>query len=313
MTNNSKTKHIVIIYLKLIASIIIWGEMFHIGQDLVAVVSPIQLSFWRYFFASIILSICLLNKRNQATSLAVIRRHILPLFILGLFGFCFYNITFFSSELYLPSTTVSIFFASVPCFSILIAALVFKKRLKVITLVGIIIGLIGTVGLIISNNHTITHNSVHFVSTQDVIKGQIYAFIMVVCSVLYNITVKFLDKDHIDSLSVTTYSSIFGTIGLLVILVVTKKPIWINCSHLPVTFWFNFIYTVVLSSALAYFWYNQAIKAIGVFKAPIYQNLIPLSAVIIGMLFYHKEVGYITLIFGAIIIVGAIIATKTKS
>jgi drug/metabolite transporter (DMT)-like permease len=116
-------------------------------------------------------------------------------------------------------------------------------------------------------------------------------------------------QKQINSLQITTFAAIFGSLLLLVAMLIWGNPATIL--HQSFNFWLAMAYTVIIASVLAYFWYSEAIRELGVAKTVIFVNAIPILTVLMDIIFNHNPVHLSVLSCGAIIIAGVIITNKS--
>ena len=76
------------------------------------------------------------------------KKHIIPILIVGLFGNGFPAFLFTKAQTQLDSSLIGILNALVPLFTFVLAMLLFKTKVKVSQLIGILLGLSGAVWLI---------------------------------------------------------------------------------------------------------------------------------------------------------------------
>lgn len=105
-----------------------------------------------------------------------------------------------------------------------------------------------------------------------------------------------------------TWSSIIGTILLfpaalsngLMTDIVRARPID----------WVCVVYLGALATALAYYWYYQAITAIGASRAGIFINTVPVFAVCMGFLFLGEPIHLTLILGGGMVVTGVYLTNK---
>ena len=299
-------------YIKLICVIFAWGGVYHTAHYMVQFMEPVPLGLLRYTCAFFLL-LCLMKKQTGSfLNYHYFEKHWGILIFVGVFGIGLYNLFFLTAESDISGDLVSIIFALTPCVTIILSRILFRTKLTMMGLLGIIIALCGTIGLV-SYNYILAGN-IDFLESTHMWHGELYTFYTVLCASIYNLTSKQASKRGIPSIVITTYAALFGSITLLIcelihrVFVIHPHAI-INISLLPLNFWWAFLYTVVIGSVLGYLWFSQVIDELGVSPSAIAINGIPLASVVIGLIILGTFIPIHTIIFGSIIILGVIVTS----
>ena len=290
-------------YLKLSLSIIVWGSVYHTANYLVKYMNPVTLGFTRYLIASVILLVVLRKKRGRLIDPVLFKNHWLLLVSTGVFGIGLYNLVFFTAEQYTSAYLVAIIFSFNPCLTTFIASILFKQRVSAFGYLGMLIALLGTFGVINFGNPACGR----FFCT-DILshlsKGEIYSILVCVFAASYSILNRRASMHKIDSLTIVTFASVFGTVLLFIFAIFMG-----DFSHLeknPLLFWIVLFYTSVIGSVVSYFWFSEAISQLGVGKVAVFLNGVPFSAILIGVIFLGKPISWSVAISGMVIITGVI-------
>lgn len=292
-------------YLKLCLTIFAWGGVYHTGNFLVRYMDPITVSFTRYLIASIILLVILKQKRGQLIDVQQFKQHWLLLMCVGIFGIGLYNLAFFGAEKYISANMIAIIFSVSPCITAFIASFVFKQKVGALGYLGMFVALAGTFGVI---NFTTPSCKQYFCPNilAHLSKGQIYAICMCLLSATFSILNKKATMKNIDSLTITTFASVFGTI-LLFICTLTSGDLTHILSFKPISFWAALLYTSIIGSVAGYFWFSEAISQLGVGRVVVFLNGIPFATVLIGVVLLGKPISFDVIICGTVIITGVLI------
>ena len=225
-------------------------------------------------------------------------------FLLGALGICIYNLFFFSAEMLISGNLVAILYAFTPCMTTIISAFVFKTKLNLMSKLGIVIALLGSIAVI---NYATPEcgqlwcsNTFHHIG-----KGEIFGIGATVVFACYSVISRLAAQRKVGGLVMNTYASCIG--GILLMLVAAPEFDYAMIINQDLSFWLAFFYIAILATIVAYLWYTDAIINLGVFKTVIFQNTIPLQTVLIGYIFIHESIGKGVLISGIVVLIGVYI------
>ena len=284
------------IYLKLIATMLIWGGTFITGRVLSQGVSPYVAAFLRFLIASLFL-VCLTCKKEGGLP-KIPKSQYLPLTLLGLTGVFCYNIFFFKGLSFIPAARASLIIANNPVLITLFAALLFKERLTRRTLCGVLLSVSGAI-VVITNGHPAQ------LLALGVGPGELSIFICVASWVCYSLVGKGV-MTHLTPLTSVCYSSVIGTLFLFPFAVshglfmTSYTPL-----HLASLFYMGFFGTV-----LGFLWYYQGILALGPTRAGIFINIVPVSAILLAWLLLDEPVGP-PIWIGALLVISGVTLTNS--
>lgn len=203
------------------------------------------------------------------------RNHYVKLFFSGMMGIFIPAFLFATAQTQMDSAIAGVLNSLTPIFTLVIGAMFFNQVFKLRSLLGILIGLAGTVLLIISR-------------TGGQIGGlNIYAILVIIACVCYGINVNFI-KFRITDLKSLTITSValllIGPLALVYLLVFT--PFTSTVSGNPAA-WKPLGYVVLLgimSTSIATILFNRLIKISTPLFASSSTYIIPIVAVIWGLL-----------------------------
>lgn len=245
-------------YLKLSLAIIGWAGVYHSANYLVHRVDLYSVAFVRYFCASLILIAIMKARRGYIFDKQLFKDNCLILINLGIVGIGCYNLVFFLSEKYLSASMVALIFSITPCLTALLSSWYFRQRISIYAYASMSMALLGTIGVINYSNPS--------------------------CQQYWcNSTNK-----NIDSLSITTYAAVFGTIVLFVAMLIAGKPQDLLAQDGK--FWIVMTYTFLIGSVLSYFWYSESIATLGISKVVVFLNGIPFTTILIGIVFFNQPI-----------------------
>ena len=245
--------------------------------------------FYRFIFASILLAIFMLIKKD---SFYLKFKEIILLALLGLlFGIS--AISLFNSFLYMDAGLASTVLFIYPIFVAIIMALFFKEKNSIITILSIIFAFIRVVLLYESDGANVSNFGI---------------FLVIVSSLCYAIYIVIINQYlKMSALKVTFYSMLFCTITILI-----HSFFDSSLNIMPLVnfnMWFYTIFLALVPTIISLLFLIKAIQLIGSTSASILGALEPLTAVLIGVYVFNEKItfwlviGIVFILFGVILIV----------
>lgn len=292
-------------YLKLLGVILVWGGMYHVAKFLVIDTDVYTVSFIRFISAAVVLLILYYRKHKHVTIVRP-RNQWWLLFWIGFVGIFLYNILFFTAETLIPANNVAILYAVTPCMIVLLGVTFLKNKVSMLGYIGIVVALLGTIGVISLSESSCGGKFLCSSLLTHLSLGQVIALLASLSMAIYSILNKKAAQMNLDPLCITTFSTVFGAICLFITFLVFGEPAH-NLLHKPWTFWLAMFYTSIFVTVIGYKWYTEAIRDIGVGQTAVFLNGVPLSAVLIGIVFLGQLLSIGMMIFGLIVITGVLI------
>ena len=245
--------------------------------------------FYRFIFASILLAIFMLIKKD---SFYLKFKEIILLALLGLlFGIS--AISLFNSFLYMDAGLASTVLFIYPIFVAIIMALFFKEKNSIITILSIIFAFLGVVLLYESDGANVSNFGI---------------FLVIVSSLCYAIYIVIINQYlKLSALKVTFYSMLFCTITILI-----HSFFDSSLNIMPLVnfnMWFYTIFLALVPTIISLLFLIKAIQLIGSTSASILGALEPLTAVLIGVYVFNEKItfwlviGIVFILFGVILII----------
>lgn len=278
-----------------IATLLCWGPTWYVIKFQLGTVDPMVSVFYRFFLASlIILLACVIKKLPLKFSL---KEH----FYIAVLGILLFNVNyviFYLSTQYLISGFVALCFSSI-LFMNVINNIIFHKNLPNIkTILG---GAIGTMGLIFIFFDEISNFTFSNMTSYGIFLGIIATYF----ASLGNLVSAHTSKINLPVVPVTGYGMLYGSISLLVFLLITKTPFNFEYS---LKYNLSLVYLSVFGSVFGFSLYLSLIKKIGSNDAAYVAIIMPLIALLVSTLFeelmwnVNLVIGAIMIIFGNILI-----------
>lgn len=175
-------------WLYLILLSLIWGSSFILIKKGLIGLSPIQLGAVRILFTAMVLFIAGFNRIKQIQT-----KDWKWIGLTGLLGTFFPSFLFAYAETEIDSAVTSILNSLVPINTIILGSFVFKIKSSFRQILGIIIGLIGTVALIMNS------------ASLNPDQNYLYALFIILATVMYASSVNILKRylQHVDALTIS--------------------------------------------------------------------------------------------------------------
>ena len=272
-----------------IATLLCWGPTWYVIKFQLGIVDPMVSVFYRFFLASIIILLaCVIKKLPLKFSL---KEH----FYIAVLGILLFNVNyviFYLSTQYLISGFVALCFSSI-LFMNVINNIIFHKNLPNIkTILG---GAIGTMGLIFIFFDEINDFTFSNMTSYGIFLGIIATYF----ASLGNLVSAHTSKINLPVVPVTGYGMLYGSISLLIFLLITKTPFNFEYS---LKYNLSLVYLSVFGSVFGFSLYLSLIKKIGSNDAAYVAIIMPLIALLVSTIF-EELMWNVNLIIGAIMII----------
>ena len=278
-----------------IATLLCWGPTWYVIKFQLGIVDPMVSVFYRFFLASlIIIFFCLVKGFRIKFSL---KEH----FYIAVLGILLFNINyviFYLSTQYLISGFVALCFSAI-LFMNVINNIIFHRNLpSIMTILG---GAIGTLGLVFIFYDEISNFTFSSVTSFGIFLGIIATYF----ASLGNLVSAYTSKIKLPVVPVTGFGMLYGSISLLVYLLITGVPFEFDFS---LSYNLSLVYLSIFGSVFGFSLYLSLIKRIGSNDAAYVAIIMPLIALLVSTIFegliwnLNLVVGAIMIIFGNILI-----------
>jgi len=285
MSDNSKATSIILLGVLSL----IWGTSFILIKQGLKVFSADEVGAIRVSAASLLLIPFALRRMKELSS-----KHYWKLLLSGLMGVFFPAFLFAVAQTNMNSSLAGILNTLTPIFTMLIGVMFFQQRFRVIAVVGILLGVAGTFMLILSR------------AEGDVVGVNLYAFLIMIATILYGSNLNFVKFKIADlgSMTITSVSLLLiGPLALIYLFSITDFTYKLSNSDGA---WQAFGYVVLLgmmSTSVATFLFNKLVKISTPLFASSVTYLIPIVAVMWGLadnehLYLGQYVGMAAIVLG---------------
>jgi len=288
-----------IIYIKLLLTAFFWGGTFIAGRVLAQHMGPFSGAFLRFAVACVFLVALTLRTEHRLPLPG--RRDVWVLFLMGLTGIFTYNFLFLKGLKLIEAGRASVIIASNPIFIAVMSALIFRDRMNLLKVSGILVSVTGAATVI-------TRGEFLRVFSGGFGWGEIFIFGCVASWVAYSLLGKAV-MTGLSPLVAVTYSSAAGTLCLLPAAV--AEGMFAVPSYAPIA-WACVGYLGFFGTVLGFVWYYEGIKAIGPVRAGLFINFVPISAVFLAFLILREPLT-LSLLIGAFLVSSGVYLTTLGS
>lgn len=289
MNNKSITYFLLVIY------ICIWGLEYVFAKTALETIAPMNLIFLKYS-VGIIFTFIIKMKMDRKT---LIRRRDIPVFIICaltgeiLYFFCEYNAMSF-----IPVALITIILNFCPIISLLVERVLFKRKISLKIVGGIIACIIG-VAIVIGAD-------VELLRQGNAI-GYILAFIAVISWVIYNFVTESLTKKY-ETSTVSFFHLLCSVLIVAPYGIHTMPPA--ECFTPEVIG--GILYLGAGSACVAFLIINRGLRVCGPTVVSMFSSLLPVTSAFFGWIFLGQAINGMQIIGGIIVIFFSIMIIREK-
>ncbi|MBX2964591.1 MAG: DMT family transporter [Cyclobacteriaceae bacterium] len=280
----------------LIVCSLIWGTSFILIKQGLKVFAPDEVGALRVSAAALfLLPVALFKLRELKTA------HFPKLFLSGLMGIFIPSFLFALAQTRMDSSIAGILNTLTPIFTMIVGAMLFQQRFRVVAVVGIVLGFAGTFMLMLSR------------SGGNVEGINLYALLIVIACVLYGTNLNFIKFKIADigSLAITSVSVLLiGPLAMMYLFVFTDFTTTFSAHAGAWTALGYIVLLGMLSTALASFLFNRLVKISTPLFASSVTYVMPVVAVMWGVL--DGERLYLGHYIGMAAIIGGVYLANRK-
>ena len=280
------------VYLFAVLSMLFWGLSFVWFKIVVQWYEPITIIFLRLLISDSLMMVFMLLTRSWQT----IKRKHLKYFLLLAFSqpFCYFLGESFGLKL-VSSTIASVIIATIPLFSPIAAYFMVREKVTMPVVLGIIFSFAGIILMLINPDFSLNASP----------KGVLLLFLAVFAAIAYSVIIRKISHEY-NPVTIITHQNLIGAVYFLPLFLVFDFQHFITVTPTRELI-MALLQLSVFASTLAYVFYIIAIKGIGVIKANVFANLIPVftgffSFLILGETFtLLKIAGMLLVLFGVVV------------
>jgi drug/metabolite transporter (DMT)-like permease len=273
----------------------IWGASFILIKKGLLAYTPMQSGALRMTFASLFFLPLALSRIKKIN-----KQNIIPLLITGFIGNFFPAFMFAYGETKVTSTVASMLNSTTPIFTLIIGVMFFKMKANSYKIIGLLIGFVGTMGLIIKDGTSIFSG------------WNIGALIILAATFFYGINTNVLKSSFkdLDGISISALS--FMLIGPFAMTYFFSSDL--NTAYQNPHFWTSTLSLATLSffgSFLAVIIFNTFIQYTSAILAASVTYVIPVFALFWGIL-DNETITIVQIISALIVFIGISFVNKKE-
>ena len=256
-----------IIDILLVFVVVIWGVNFTLVKIALLEMNPLAFNCLRAIIASVFLIILSLLKKNSRPN----RRMFLQLLAIGLIGNGIYQVLFILGISRTAAGVTALILAATPIFVMIIDSSLQVEKVGHQEWIGVILSFVGIALMIHIESLSSVGNTA--------LAGDLFIVAGTVCWASY-IAMSRPVLSSISPLQFVTYTVILGS----PIVILASLPVLQSLDFYTIT-WENWVivgYSAIFSIAVAYVLWYSSVQRIGTARTAIYQNLVPLIAVVVA-------------------------------
>lgn len=271
--------------------VLVWGANYVVGKWGMAGFDPLSFNVIRFVGATPLLFLLLFALEKN---IRVNIRDCWELALIGLVGVTVYQTLFMAAVKYATATNASLLLAVSPVFTAIFAWLSRQERLGSQGRKGSILALLGVVFVLLFGTNKLALG-------WNVLRGDLMALLASSIWGLYPVLAKRMLRKY-SALKTITYSSLFGTIFLLV--VGLKGVIGLSWSVVPLSAWGSEIFSTVLVTVYSLVVWYHAISRVGVNRVMAYMYAVPAVAVITAAVILKEQIHFMQAVGAGVIFLG---------
>jgi drug/metabolite transporter (DMT)-like permease len=289
-------------YLLLILSTLFWSGNFVLSRGMHSNISPINLSFWRWFIALLILLPFIINKLKP--NMEIIKSNFNFLTIQALLGVVGFNTLLYFAVQYTTAINAVLVNSAIPILIAIISFVIFKEKLTKFQIIGILISLFGVIYLMTKGNILSSANLTFN-------KGDILVLCAAFTWAFYSANLRNYPK----GLDPLVYLFMINLIGLNFLFLLYIFDIFYlkNTLNICLPNILTVLYVAIFASVIAFITWNKAVREVGANKAGPFVHLMPVFSTIMAVLFLNEKLMKFHVIGIIFVFTGIALATFQKS
>lgn len=282
--------------LAMLFTMVFWGISFIWSEQALSIYNPFTVVLFRLIISVVILLVLniFLRRINK-----IKKSDIVSFFLLSFLQPFAYFVAENYGIVYTDATTTSVVIATIPLFSPIAAYFFLKERVNLINIIGIIISIIGVFLVLIKDDLTLTTS----------LEGLLILFGAVVAAVLYSVLVSKLSTKH-SVYTLTVYQNLFGIIWFLPMFFIFDFSEFVSIGFQADAF-ISIALLAVFGSTICFLFFIYGVKVLGITRANIFGNSIPVFTAIFAFFIMGTTFIYIN-ILGIILVILGVTVTQIK-
>jgi drug/metabolite transporter (DMT)-like permease len=285
-------------YLKLLATMFLWGGTWVAARHAVQTVAPLGVAVWRFLFAAASLLVLVVWKHGRPP--APTRRELLLILGLGATGIFLYNLFFLYGMRHIAAGRGALVVAASPIVTLLAAAWLLREGMTARKALGSLLALAGCL-TVIGKGDPLALLGGKVGAGETLILG---------CAFMWSAytLIGRLGTRSMSALVMTAYASAAGFLMLLVAALL-HDPAQLVPDYAAGA-WTAILFLGLFGTTLGFTWFSAAVQEIGAQRASIFINLVPVAAVLQGAWLLDERLDPSVLAGGALVIAGVMLTQR---
>lgn len=288
-------------YIYLVLAVLFWSGNFVLGRFVSADISAMELSFFRWFFALVILSPYIIL--NTKRLIEIFKQNPLLYILFGALGVSAYNTFIYLGLDYITATNALLINSSTPIFIIILSSIILKTKMTKIQIFGVILSTIGVIYLILKGNLEALLNL-------EFTRYDLWIILACISWALYSILLKYKPKE----IKPFEFLSIIVFIGVIILfciyLLFDFKFEYLFLSNKSILY--SQLYMAIFPSIVSFYFWNLATVEVGVNKAGQFAHLMPIFGAILAFIFLKESLEFYHLVGISFIALGIYLSIFLK-
>ncbi len=263
-------------YLFLVIATLCWGGNAVAGKLAIGHISPMMLTFWRWFFAVVI--IFAISLKDLRRDWPVIRRNIPVLAFLGIVGYVVFNAVLYTAVTYTSAINVTVEQTLIPVLIFVLNFALFRTKVSWLQILGFGLTAIGSL-------LTAAHGDIATLLTLTVNFGDAIMMIAIAAYALYTIALRWRPP--------ISWKSLMAVPALFALVFSVPLAGWEysqgNMIWPDTTGWLVALYTAIFASLVAQVLYILGVAEIGANRAGLFINLVPVFGTILSVIVLGEQ------------------------
>jgi len=281
------------VYFYALAAMLFWGMSFVWSSILLNSYQPVTVIFIRLIISSCFLFLLILLLKIKVN---IQKKDIKLLFFSALFNPFFYFLGENYGLKYTTSTITSVIIATIPLFTPVAAWFVFRERLSWLNMAGIFVSFIGILIMLLKTDFSLVVDP----------KGILFLSGAVLSAIVYTVLLKKLSDRYSPLLLIASQNliGVFLFLPLFLLFDVNQFVLVVPTTRIVT----SFLFLSILASSLSYVFFAKTVKMVGISKANVFTNLIPVFTAVFSYFILTEYFTALKIIGILIVITGVYIS-----
>ncbi|MCW8328815.1 DMT family transporter [Photobacterium sp. SDRW27] len=281
-------------YLFPLLTVSIWAGNAIVNKLSFSVIDPGAISFYRWFFAMLVLTPFVL--RSVVRNWSVIRPYIAKLAFLALLGMVLNQSLGYFAAATTTATNMALIISLVPLISMFLSVPLLGKRLLPLAIVGAVLSLAGLVLML-------SHGDISNLAAQGITQGDALLLVAAFVYALYCVLLKRWQ------MPLSNWQSVYvqGVLAVLMLtpMLLSSERVGITTESLPLI-----MYAAIPASVIAPWCWLQGIERLGADRTAMFMNLMPVITAGIASVMLGEQLAVYHYIGGSMVLAGVALAQR---